>query len=168
MQSFLTKAQLGRLSSSNISPQNSSAFNLPSNQPNASFYSAKEGGYRSTYEGIESSFKGISSSHQGVRSFSYGMHEHQRSKLCTSRFPLEASRNNPKWVFKNVLAPFDFYRGPHPLHRNKAAVLQGTWPVGVGPQVMLRESAEPEFYRFSRTFSHFSRLDMKSWSLRLT
>ena len=70
-----SQAQLGRLNSKNISPQKYSAFNLLSNQPNASLYSAEEGSYRSTYEGIESSFKGISSSHQGVSSLRYGMHE---------------------------------------------------------------------------------------------
>ena len=90
-----SQTQLGRLNSNNISPQKYSAFNL-SNQPNASFYSAVARSYRSTYEGIESSFKGISSSHQGVSSFSYGMHKPQRSELTNSRFPLEASRNNPK------------------------------------------------------------------------
>ena len=70
-----SQAQLGRLNSNSILPQKYSAFNLLSNQPNASFYSAEEGRYRSTYEGIESSFKGISSSHQGVSSLRYGMHE---------------------------------------------------------------------------------------------
>jgi len=96
MLSFLSKAQLGILSSSSIYPQKYLAFNLSSNQPNASFYSAREGGYRSTIEGIESFVKGISSSYQGVSSLTNRMHEPSRSELASSRFPLEASRNDSK------------------------------------------------------------------------
>ena len=32
---------------------------------------------------------------------------------------------------------------------------------------MLRESVEPEFWRFLKAFSYFSRLDMKNGGLRL-
>ena len=123
---------------------------------------------RSTFKGIKPSFKGISSSHQGVSSFSYGMHEPPRSEPSTSRFLLEASRINPKWVFKNRLAPFLLSQGSAPTRLEAERVgPQVTWPRGAGPHVMVRESAEPEFYRFFKDFLSFLKLDMKSWGLRL-
>ena len=122
----------------------------------------------STFKGIKPFFKGISSSHQGISSFSYGMHEPPRSELSTSIFLLEASRINPKWVFKNKLAPFLLLQGSAPfLLEIERAGLQGTWPGSAGPQVTVRESVEPEFHWFLMSFSHFQSLTWRAevWDL---
>ena len=106
MWSLLSQAQKGSLISSSIYPQESSAFNLSYNQPNAWIYSANGGSCRSTIEGISSSFNGISTSYHGVSSLSYGMDEPRWSGLASVIFLLEVSRSDPRWVFKNELTPF--------------------------------------------------------------